>query len=201
MRSPLPFPPKLLAAAFLVLALAACQVGSSPRAVPSVPQIGSGLKCSAGDHPYGDQQTGWAFCYPDTWRYTEKSQATESPSGVDLTFDITCLTDCKPPCPTPSSGQPAAPCTPENGLFGFMIISTYDRGSSSDLASWLSANLPHAATGDTIAWGNSLEAVQLTDGRRVALTPHYVVILDLHPSPLDLEGEMSSRLGTWKFSY
>jgi hypothetical protein len=130
----------------------------------------------------------------------QKLQATDSPSGVDLTFEITCLTDCKPQCPTPESGTPAS-CPAETGLFGFMIISTYDRGGASDLGSWLVANLPHASRGGPLGWGNSLEAARLADGRLVALTPHDVVILDVHPSLLDLGGEMSSRLGTWKFTY
>jgi CxxC motif-containing protein (DUF1111 family) len=82
-----------------------------------------------------------------------------------------------------------------------MIISTDDRRGATDLSGWLSANLPHTTADDRISWGNAQEAVKLADGRRVALTPHSVVILDLHPSPLDLEGEMSSRLGTWKFTY
>lgn len=204
MPSPLPIPPKPLAATGLalasllaiVLALVACQPGSTPRSVPSVQQIGGDLKCPQGDHGYSDQQLGWAFCYPSTWRYTAKSQATASPSGVDLTFDITCISDCKPPCPTPGTS-----CVPEPGLFGFMIISTEERSGATDLATWLAANLPHATADGTIQWGNAAEAVKLKDGRRVALTPHSVVILDLHPSPLDLEGEMSSRLATWKFSY
>ncbi|HKC19952.1 MAG TPA: hypothetical protein VKE27_10015, partial [Candidatus Dormibacteraeota bacterium] len=133
-------------------------------------------------------------------RYQEKVQATDSPSGVDLTFEITCLTDCKPICPTPTSGEPTT-CTPQTGLFGFMIVSTYDRGGASDLDGWLASKLPHATKGDPLEWGNALEAAKLSDGRRVALTPHDVVILDVHPSLLDLDGEMSSRLGTWKFTY
>ena len=52
-----------------------------------------------------------------------------------------------------------------------------------------------------ITWGNAVEAGQLADGRRVALTQHHVVILDLHSGLLDLETEMSSRLSTWKFSF
>ena len=82
-----------------------------------------------------------------------------------------------------------------------MIVSTYERGSAADLTSWMDSNLPHPPASDRISWGNSVEAVKLADGRRIALTPHHVVILELHPSPLDLESEMSSRLGTWKFSY
>ena len=200
MPSPLPIPPKILTAAALVLLLASCQVGSSPRPVPTVPQIGSDLKCAGGDHGYADQQLGWGFCYPSSWRYTEKVQATDSPSGVDLTFEITCLSDCKPQCPTPASGLPAT-CAREIGLFGFMIISTDDRAGARDLGSWLTAKLPHATRGDPVDWGNAQEAIRLADGRLVALTPHSVVILDVHPSLLDLEGEMNSRLATWKFTY
>ena len=184
----------------LLVALTSCQPGSSPRSVPTVPQIGSGLKCAGGDHGYTDQQLGWGFCYPSSWRYTEKVQATDSPSGVDLTFEITCLSDCKPQCPTPASGTPAT-CPTETGLFGFMIISTYDRAGASDLGSWVSSKLPRAALGNRLDWGNAQEAATLSDGRRVALTPHDVVILDVHPSLLDLNGEMSSRLSTWKFTY
>ncbi|HET9781849.1 MAG TPA: hypothetical protein VFR33_08720 [Candidatus Dormibacteraeota bacterium] len=168
--------------------------------MPTVPQIGADLKCSSGDHGYSDEQLGWGFCYPSSWRYQEKVQATDSPTGVDLTFEITCLTDCKPQCPTPASGQPAT-CAPEPGLFGFMIVSTYDRAGASDLNGWLATKLPRVTRGDPIEWGNALEAAQLSDGRRVALTPHNVVVLDVHPSLLDLDGEMSSRLGTWKFTY
>jgi hypothetical protein len=82
-----------------------------------------------------------------------------------------------------------------------MIISTYELRAAPDLTSWVNSNLTHSPTGDPITWGNSLQAVKLVDVRRVALTLHHIVILDLHPSPLDLEAEMSARLGTWKFSY
>jgi hypothetical protein len=203
MPSPLPIPPKVLTTMVLTLLLAlstSCQPASTPRSVPTVPQIGADLKCAAGDHCYTDQQLGWGFCYPSSWRYQEKVQATDTPTGVDLTFEITCLTDCKPLCPTPASGETAT-CAPETGLFGFMIVSTYDRAGASDLDTWLASQLPHATRGDPLDWGNALEAAKLTDGRRVALTPHNVVVLDVHPSLLDLDGEMSSRLGTWKFSY
>lgn len=82
-----------------------------------------------------------------------------------------------------------------------MIVSTYDRGPSADLTSWFDANLKSTPTLDQISWGNAVEAARLPDGRRVALTPHQVVIMDLHSGLLDLETEMSSRLDTWKFSY
>ncbi len=189
MRTPLPFPPVVVAVA--VLSLAGCQPGSNPHPVPSVPQIGGDLKCSQGDHGYTDAQLGWGFCYPSTWKYIERSQAVDSPKGIDLTFDITCLSQCK--TATPSA-------TPANNLFGFMIVSTYERAGASDLAGWMQANLKPVPEVDRIVWGNAVEADQLPDGRRIALTPHFVVILDVRSGPLDLEGEMASRLRTWKFS-
>ena len=82
-----------------------------------------------------------------------------------------------------------------------MIISTYERGGAPDLATWLQTNMTNAQPGDSIRWGNALQAQKLGDGRRVALTAHHVVIMDLHPGLLDLETEMSARLGTWKFSF
>jgi hypothetical protein len=33
------------------------------------------------------------------------------------------------------------------------------------------------------------------------MTPHHVVIMDLHSGLLNLESEMSTRLNTWKFSF
>jgi hypothetical protein len=104
-----------------------------------------------------------------------------------------------------------------------MIISTYERGASTDLASWIAANLnppspspssspsnpaspspsspPSPSSLESISWGNAVEAGRLPDGRRIALTPHHVVIMDLHSGLLDLESAMSTRLNTWKFSY
>ena len=43
----------------------------------------------------------------------------------------------------------------------------------------------------------------LSDGRRIALTPNQVVILELRSGfgLLDLESAMATRLGTWKFLY
>src|SRR5690348_17148356 len=96
MRTPLPIPRKVLAVLAL-LAFAGCQPGNSPRPVPSVPQIGADLKCGQGDHGYEDPQAGWGFCYPGTWRYTERAQSSQSPVGLDLTFDITYA----PPTPAP----------------------------------------------------------------------------------------------------
>jgi CxxC motif-containing protein (DUF1111 family) len=82
-----------------------------------------------------------------------------------------------------------------------MIISTYQRGDAGDLAGWAAANLKPAPQLETISWGNSVEAARLSDGRRIALTAHHVVILDLHSGLLNLETEMSARLSTWKFSF
>jgi hypothetical protein len=197
MPSLLTFPPKILAAIAVALALTGCQLGSSPRAVPSVPQIGGDLNCSSGDHGFEDQQAGWGFCYPSSWRYIERSQASTSPPGLDLTFSITDAS-CTSPAPG-SSGHEQ--CSPDAGLFGYMIISTYERGDAPNLGSWINTNLPSSTPGDSISWGNSVEAFKLADGRRIALTPHHVVILDLHPSLIDLESQMSNRLSTWKFSF
>ena len=187
----------------LVLALAGCQVGSGSHAVPSVPQMGGDLKCPKSDHPYEDPQAGWGFCYPGSWKYTERAQASQNPPGLDLTFDITYApairTACSPAAPSTASPRVAAsPCP---GDFAFMILSTYERGSSADLASWVGANFKPGTNLERISWGNSVEASRLPDGRRMALTPHHVVIMDLHSGLLDLESEMSTRLGTWKFSF
>lgn len=196
MRRPLPIPRKF-AAALALLALAGCQPASGPRPVPSVPQIGADLKCSQGDHGYEDAQAGWGFCYPGTWRYTERAQSSQSPDGLDLTFDITYA----PPSPVPCGDTRPAGSTPCPGDFAFMIVSTYQRGSSSDLGTWVSANMRTTSQLDPIAWGNAQEAGRFQDGRRIALTPHHVVIMELHSGLLDLETEMAARLGTWKFSF
>ena len=186
-----------VAALTLLLAFAGCQPASGPRPVPSVPQIGADLKCGAGDHGYEDAQAGWGFCYPGTWRYTERAQSSTSPIGLDLTFDITYAPPSAAPC---AKTRPAGggPCP---GDFAFMIVSTYERGSSSNLADWVTANLKTSSVLQPIDWGNAQEADRFQDGRRIALTPHHVVIMELHSGLLDLETEMSSRLGTWKFSF
>jgi hypothetical protein len=190
--------PQIAAALAVGVLLAGCQTGSNPHSVPSVAQIGANLKCTTGDHGYEDQQAGWGFCYPATWKYTERSQASQTPPGLDLTFDIT-----DAPCATPPAGSSAAPvCSPNAGLFAFMIISTYQRGDSTDLTGWVQANLPpKVKVQEPISWGNSVEAGRLSDGKRIALTPHHVVVMDLHTGLLDLEGVMSSRLNTWKFTF
>jgi hypothetical protein len=202
MTSPLPSPVKTLATLVALVALAGCQPGSTTRPVPSVAQIGADLKCAAGDHGFEDLQAGWGFCYPGTWKYQERSQGIQSPqpNGLDLTFDITDV-----PCTSPPASASARPiCAPDAGLFAFMIISTYDRVNATNLAAWESSYLtPPSASQTVIAWANAVEAAKLADGRRIALTAHHVVILDLHSGQghLDLETQMSSRLNTWKFTY
>jgi hypothetical protein len=202
MTSPLPSPVKTLATLVALVALAGCQPGSTTRPVPSVAQIGADLKCAAGDHGFEDLQAGWGFCYPGTWKYQERSQGIQSPqpNGLDLTFDITDV-----PCTSPPASASARPiCSPDAGLFAFMIISTYDRVNAANLAAWESSYLtPPSASQTVIAWANAVEAAKLADGRRIALTAHHVVILDLHSGQghLDLETQMSSRLNTWKFTY
>jgi hypothetical protein len=209
--------------ALLALALAGCQPGSNTHPVPSVAQIGADLKCTGGDHGFADSQAGWGFCYPQFWRYNERAQASANPPGLDLTLNITvCASSvAELPCSKPAAGVPAPP---DVGRFAFMIISTYERGDSPSLASWIQTNLnppapspsPTASSAPSpspsptpqttlqpIQWGNATDAAQMADGKRIALTPHHVVILELRSGLdlLDLETPMSARLGTWKFAY
>lgn len=219
--------PRMFTIPLLAVLLVACQPGNSDRPTPSVNQIGSDLKCASGDHAYADP-VGWGFCYPQHWKYNLRAQPDVDVRGLqklDITFDITdvpCVTPSAPagqPAPqpvcdpdilcvtaTPSPGStdtPAPVCTPQVGLFGYMIVSTYQRSGSPNLASWMQDDLRPAPTATPITWGNAVEAVRLDDGRRVALTPTQVIVLDLRSGVgnLDLEAAMSSRLGTWKFYY
>jgi hypothetical protein len=184
----------------LAIVLAACQFGpQDTRPVPSVRQIGSDLKCSSGDHGYEDQ-VGWGFCYPGTWQYVLKSQSNNVPiPELDLIFDVTNV-PCTSPSPIPGQGSPRPVCASGAGLFGVIIVSTYARNNAPSLASWMQANLNPVPDLETISWGNAQEAGLLADGRRIALTPQQVVILTLHPGNLDLEGAMSARLNTWRFT-
>lgn len=191
---------RLLAVPLLLALVAACQLGSPDnRATPSVSQIGSDLKCPKGDGAFEDNTAGWGFCYPGTWKYVLRAQSVAQPPELDLVFDITDV-----PCviPSPSPGQAPQPvCSPNAGLFGLMIAYTYERGSATDLADWMHTNLNPVPTGDPISWGNAQEALKLTDGRRIAITAHHVVILELRSGAgnLDLESAMSQRLSSWKF--
>ena len=200
-----------LTLAFLAILLAACQSTPTSHPVPSVAQIGGDMNCVAGDHGFSDPQVGWGFCYPGTWQYNEKSQPDTIPPGLDLTFGITDV-PCTQPSTAPGSPSAAPSCLPGAGLFGFMIVSTYQRGDSTSIVSWVQANGKNVSISQTvvmsaISWGDSSEAYKMDDGRRIALTPHHVVILDLHSNVssgaghLDLEGLMSTRLYTWKFTF
>ncbi len=192
-------PRKTLALVAWMVVLAGCQPGPQAHPVPSVQQIGGDLKCASGDHAFEDIQAGWGFCYPGTWQYVQRSQGiSDPPPHLDLTFDITDV-----PCAPVSPGSQQKPtCAPDAGRFGFMIISTYERGSSANLAAWEQANLKTVPTSQSITWGDAVEAAKLSDGRRIALTQHHIVILDLSRNGLlDLEQQMSARLNTWKFSY
>jgi hypothetical protein len=215
-----------LTVALLALALAGCQAGPNTHPVPSVAQIGSDLNCTGGDHGFSDSQAGWGFCYPQFWRYNERAQASVNPPGLDLTLNITVCASNDPqlPCSMPAAGVSPPP---DVGSFAFMIISTYERGDSQSLSSWVQTNLnpqptptarPSASAPATpspspsptpptvlqpIQWGNATEAAVMADGKRIALTPHHVVILELRSGLdlLDLETPMSARLSTWKFAY
>jgi len=189
---------RVVTSAILALAVVACQPGTNTHPTPSVAQIGSDLHCRSGDHGYEDNQAGWGFCYPGTWKYTLRSQYNADARELDLTFDITNV-----PCASaPPNTKPV--CSPGAGLFAFMIVSTYSRAGAPDLTSWVQAKFPGKLTlQGSVDWGNSKEAAMLSDGRRIALTPNQVVILELRSGfgLLDLESAMATRLGTWKFLY
>lgn len=189
----------------LLSVLSACQfrpVAAHPP--PSVTVIGSDLNCPDGDHGFEDGQAGWGFCYPATWQYLERvaNPVDAGPTHLDILLSITDV-PCVPGTPDTTGAPPPLVCQPQAGLFGLMVISTYARGAATDLAGWMLANLKPVPTGVPIQWGNATEASQLTDGRRIALTPHQVVVLDLRftKDGLDLEASMSTRLSTWKFLY
>jgi hypothetical protein len=179
------------------MALVACQPGTNTHPVPSVTQIGADLHCASGDHGYEDNQAGWGFCYPGTWRYTLRQQYDSTTQELDLTFDITNI-----PCASAAPNTKPV-CGTGAGLFAFMIVYTYPRAGASDLTTWVQGKLPGKVTLAPIDWGNSKEAAVMSDGRRIALTPNQVVILELRSGfgLLDLEAALSTRLSTWKFLY
>jgi hypothetical protein len=215
----LPSPFKTLASIVALLVLSGCQPGPNARPVPSVSQIGSELKCLNGDHGYSDLQAGWGFCYPATWQYRIRAQSYQSPDPreLDVTFDITDV-PCTAPSAAPGQASARPVCSSDAGLFAFMIVYTFDRGGAASLAAWqanqtVASAARVASLGETIKWGNAVDAAKLADGRRIALTPLHVVILELRsgsgngcvtpqgsPCYLDLEASMSPRLKTWKFT-
>ncbi|HVC75702.1 MAG TPA: hypothetical protein VND96_04205 [Candidatus Micrarchaeaceae archaeon] len=193
----------LTGALVLLFLLNACWGGPVSHPAPSVAQIGSDLNCPSGDHGFEDGQAGWGFCYPATWQYLERvaNPVDAGPTHLDILLSITDV-PCVPASPV-AGVAPAPVCQPNAGLFGLMVISTYDRAGATDLASWMQTNLKPVPVGQAIQWGNATEADRLTDGRRIALTPHHVVVMELrfNKDGLDLEALMSTRLNTWKFLY
>jgi hypothetical protein len=192
---------RVAVAIFLVIATAACQPGGGrPNGRPTVTNVQAGLHCGSGDHGYNDPQFGWGFCYPGTWRFSERLQASQKPIGTDSAFNVVNA----PPCASPAQRGGEPQCPPDAGLFAFMVVGTYERGTSTDLADWLSAEEPADTDTEAITWGNASEAVQVKGTtRRYALTQHQVVLLDLRSGAgnLDLEAEMSKRLASWNFSF
>src|SRR5205823_940616 len=98
--------------------LAACQPGTGSHPQPTVSSVQTGARCNQGDHAYDDAQFGWAFCYPGTWRFTQRFQRSDSPPGTDSTFDVV----NEPPCASPAEPGGRPVCPPDEGLFGFMIV-------------------------------------------------------------------------------
>jgi len=197
---PLSLRPAPPAARFRLVALGAllwlCACGVSgparPGPQPSVASAAGNLSCPGSDHGLQDEQMGWGFCYPATWKYIERVQPSTAPVGADTTFDI--VVDA----PSPRAGA-------DQGLFGFMIIGTYELGGATSLSQWTATNLGPGWSLSPITWGNALEADVASGPRtvRLARTPHHVVLLDLRSGQgnLDLDQAMGSRLGSWRFSY
>ena len=184
--------PVFLTALAAVALAAACSPGGRQQSTP--PPAGPAIKvdCAQGDRSVVEAALGWAFCYPGTWRYNERLQGTDAPKGVDATFDITDFVQ-----------------GPDSGKFGFMIVSTDERGQAASLAGWVAANEGAGVKLKPISWGNAVEAAQEVGGddpstaRFFALTQHQVIVMELRSGQgnLDLDTAMSSRLQTWKFVY
>jgi len=183
----------------VALLVASCTPGATTKSPPKLP-VQQTATCDSADHLFTDPQLGWSFCYPSTWRYQERDIATcavgmpengscsDSPPGVDLTLDIIDF-----------SKDPNL-----SGLFGFMIISTYQRQGASSLQSWTTQYAPQEQALQPLTWGNAAEAAQDgTTGDFFALTGHQVIELELHSGDgnLDLKGSMGQRLSTWDFTY
>jgi hypothetical protein len=170
-------------AASLIL-LIGCSINSgapSSSTPPTLQPANAGLHCQAADHGLNLQQLGWSFCYPSDWKYIEREVGTTAPHGVDTTLDITGSKD---------------------GLFGFLIIGSYDRGNAVSLKDWLAANAPDDADTAPIQWGNSTEAAAVNGQlKRYALSPHRVYLMNIREGAgnLDLDAAMKQRLQYWIF--
>lgn len=174
----------MLAAAAVIagLAVAACgpEHASAPVATPA-----PGPACG-GDHLLQDPTLGWAFCYPPTWKFLERTQSSDTPRGVDVTLDI----------------SDAVAQGSEQGQVGFVIIGTYDRGSATSLSGWLAANGLGDLQLEPISWGDAQQAAEARGTtRRFALTPHSVVELDVRAGASQVDVQFATRLSTWRFTY
>lgn len=180
---------KLVAA---LLAAVAVLAGACQQAAPRShfsSNNGVDLHCRPGDGGEYDPVLGWGFCFPATWHTLNGERTQKTPIGVDAVFDITDY----------ASG-------PTNGFFGVIIISTDQRGSAANLGDWISTNVGPAIKTEPLQWGNAIEAAAQVGSDRptyYALTPHHVIVLELHSGPgnLDLQSAMSARFQTWKFTY
>ena len=178
----MPGKPLLIAATLIVLIACTGNSGTPTRSpAASLPPGATGLKCAPADHGLNLQQLGWGFCYPADWKYIEREVGTTAPHGVDTTLDIVGAKD---------------------GLFGFMIIGSYDRGDSQSLKAWLADNEPDDTDTTPIQWGNATEAVAVNGQlKRYALSPHRVYLMSIREGAgnLDLDCAMSQRLQYWVF--
>jgi hypothetical protein len=181
----------VLLAALAMLPLTGCSLQGSPTPAPapSIKTEGQDVQCSNGDHGTEEVQFGWSWCYPASWKFQERLQPTPCdrgvcslPKGVDSTFDI--VNDVP-------SGQPGS------GDFGFLIVGTYEIGTATDLAGWITANLGPGRQLTAITWGNAREAVLDDQGKRFALTATHVVEMDVRGEAIS--AEMAKRLDSWKF--
>lgn len=179
----------LVAALLLILSSCSPQNGQRPAAAPTVRPASGSLTCPGGDHGLDEAQLGWGFCYPPTWRFRERLQPTSNPKGVDATFDIIVV----PPVEEADKGQ-----------FGFLIVGTYETGGAGSLREWAARYLGDVKLAP-LQWGNATDAATLSgpNPRRIALTPHHVVLMDIREGRgnLDLDSELSKRLASWKFEY
>ena len=106
---------------------------------PPVPSVSDRRRSQllAGDHGYSDAAGRMGLLLPGHLAVQRARPVQPTRTGLDLTFDITFVpptpAPCRSPSPSPSgsSGTPSpAQASPCPGDFGFMIISTYQRGDA-----------------------------------------------------------------------